>query len=253
MSIYIEKIEQIALSNKYTKWYINICKNANKRCSNRKDAKELLGYVEAHHILPKCFSLGGETDKENLVYLSGREHFIIHWLATKMFKGNIKYKLSFAFKMFINEKRFTNKKITSIQYNALKNVKVDRPPHSKETKDKISKSRLEKNISPSDETREKQRISMLGKESKRKGKIFGKQKNPGIISEEDKERRRDFLNSIREECSQKRKGCVPHNKGVPHSEEVKQKMRNPRSEEGLKNIREGIKRRDAKKLQSKGQ
>lgn len=41
------------------------------------------GYVEIHHIIPKC--LGGGDESENLVKLSARDHFIAHLLLAKMF------------------------------------------------------------------------------------------------------------------------------------------------------------------------
>lgn len=37
---------------------------------------------ENHHILPKC--LGGDNSKNNLVLLTYREHFICHWILTKI-------------------------------------------------------------------------------------------------------------------------------------------------------------------------
>ena len=39
-------------------------------------------YYESHHIQPT--SLGGSDDPENLVMLTGREHFIAHWLLYKI-------------------------------------------------------------------------------------------------------------------------------------------------------------------------
>ena len=42
-----------------------------------------VGYTECHHILPRC--LGGSDDKDNLVNLSAKEHFICHLLLTKMY------------------------------------------------------------------------------------------------------------------------------------------------------------------------
>ncbi len=39
-------------------------------------------YYEGHHVIPKC--LGGANDKENIVLLTGREHFLCHYLLTKM-------------------------------------------------------------------------------------------------------------------------------------------------------------------------
>lgn len=41
-------------------------------------------YKESHHIIPKC--LGGTNDKSNLVNLTAREHYIIHWLLYKIHK-----------------------------------------------------------------------------------------------------------------------------------------------------------------------
>ena len=47
-------------------------------------------YTEYHHILPK--SLGGSDDKNNLVNLSAREHFICHLLLTKIYKeGSVEW------------------------------------------------------------------------------------------------------------------------------------------------------------------
>lgn len=61
------------INNKYTKWYFNIIANAGQYSSD---------YYEQHHIIPK--SLGGNNTDNNLVKLSAREHFICHWLLTKM-------------------------------------------------------------------------------------------------------------------------------------------------------------------------
>ncbi len=66
----------------YTKIYNNIIEHARTR--------ELDGYKEKHHILPS--SLGGTNDTTNLVTLSAREHFICHYLLTKMYdKSTVEY------------------------------------------------------------------------------------------------------------------------------------------------------------------
>lgn len=39
-------------------------------------------YIEKHHIIPR--SLGGSNSKNNLVKLTAREHYIIHWLLYKI-------------------------------------------------------------------------------------------------------------------------------------------------------------------------
>jgi hypothetical protein len=45
---------------------------------NRGKTRELTGYKECHHIIPKC--IGGNDNPDNLVYLTAREHFIAHKL-----------------------------------------------------------------------------------------------------------------------------------------------------------------------------
>ena len=65
------------IDNKYTRWYYAIVANARCRIVN--------GYTENHHIFPK--SIGGDNSMDNLVLLTAREHFICHWLLTKMIKN----------------------------------------------------------------------------------------------------------------------------------------------------------------------
>lgn len=45
------------------------------------------GYTEKHHILPK--SLGGSNDKQNIVKLTAKEHFIAHRLLAKIHGGKM--------------------------------------------------------------------------------------------------------------------------------------------------------------------
>ncbi len=87
---YIEKIKEVSNKSKYTKWYVNICENA----QNRRIEGE---YVEVHHILPISFKMGGEKAKNNLVELTIREHFLVHHLLTKMISGELLRSMRFAF------------------------------------------------------------------------------------------------------------------------------------------------------------
>jgi hypothetical protein len=73
-------------------------------------------YSEVHHIIPR--SLGGGDDKENLVALSYREHFLAHWLLTKMFSGKEKRKMVFAFHAM--SLQLSQRRITSWQFEAIK-------------------------------------------------------------------------------------------------------------------------------------
>lgn len=64
----------------YKAIYYKIIENAKKETEN---GNRHVGYYEKHHIQPR--SLGGTNDKENLVELTAREHFICHWLLVKMY------------------------------------------------------------------------------------------------------------------------------------------------------------------------
>lgn len=81
--------------NKYEKWYVSITENAKNR--------KLTKYAETHHIVPR--SLGGSDDESNLVKLTAREHFICHWLLTKIYTGESRSKMIYA----LNGMKRTNK------------------------------------------------------------------------------------------------------------------------------------------------
>lgn len=44
--------------------------------------RQLVGYSEKHHIVPKC--MGGSNAKSNLVLLTAKEHFIAHKLLVRV-------------------------------------------------------------------------------------------------------------------------------------------------------------------------
>lgn len=48
--------------------------------------RQLNGYREKHHILPRC--MGGSNQKENLIELTAREHFICHQLLIYIYPTN---------------------------------------------------------------------------------------------------------------------------------------------------------------------
>ena len=99
--------------NKYTKWYQNITQNGKQERSP--------GH-ERHHIVPR--SLGGTDDKENITFITAREHFVCHWLLIKIYPvGEAHWKMLNALRMMRaenpNQKRY-NTKITSRVYAKLK-------------------------------------------------------------------------------------------------------------------------------------
>lgn len=73
-------------NTKYTKLYYQII--------NPTLSRTLDTYKELHHIIPR--SLGGTDEKDNLTYLTAREHFICHWLLVKMTVGEARSKMIYA-------------------------------------------------------------------------------------------------------------------------------------------------------------
>lgn len=94
------------LENKYTKWYYAIIDNASKSVYTY--------YIEKHHIIPR--SLGGTDNKDNIVALTARQHFICHWLLTKMTTGYEQRKMKFALGKFVQDGPNTQRCLTSKQY-----------------------------------------------------------------------------------------------------------------------------------------
>ena len=93
----------------YKKLYFNIIRN---RKNNPLPTDE---YGEVHHIKPHSF--GGLDTPNNLIRLSAREHFIVHFLLYKMYKHRVKNvfprserekerykKMAFAFNFMVNIK-----------------------------------------------------------------------------------------------------------------------------------------------------
>lgn len=139
------------LQNKYTKWYFSIISAAQNR--------KIVGYIEKHHIVPK--SLGGSNLKENLVELTAREHFICHWLLTKMvLETKQRYQMWNAFSCMlylkrpdqdrykISSKKFENIKTTGASIKSVRFSGENNPmygkTHSAESRDKIRKTHLGK-------------------------------------------------------------------------------------------------------------
>jgi hypothetical protein len=69
----------------YQRIYDALCKQGRERV--------LKEYTEKHHILPRC--LGGSDSNDNLTKLTAREHYLAHYLLTKMYPRD--YKLLHAF------------------------------------------------------------------------------------------------------------------------------------------------------------
>ncbi|AKF13580.1 MobE homing endonuclease [Sinorhizobium phage phiN3] len=102
--------------SKYTHWYFSIVKSA--ATSDRKKSDDQ--YYENHHIVPK--SLGGNNAKSNLVLLTAREHFLCHWLLTKMVDSIHFYKMACAFNRMLNSSKKHERNFNSKQYEVARKV-----------------------------------------------------------------------------------------------------------------------------------
>lgn len=102
------------IENKYYDWYNSIVIS---RINNPIDKN--MKYAEMHHILPR--SLGGNNDKNNLILLLPREHYICHCLLTKFILGNGYYKMLTAFMSMNMKSQYTSERyMNSRLYNYIK-------------------------------------------------------------------------------------------------------------------------------------
>ena len=115
------------LTNKYSKIYFSITTNAKQRITE--------GYTELHHIIPQ--SMGGSNDKENLVELTAREHFICHWLLVKMTEGDDRSKMLYALKGMKAENKHQQRYHTKITARVYETYRIEHSiNHSKVMKAK---------------------------------------------------------------------------------------------------------------------
>ena len=158
------------IKNKYYTYYYNIVNNALSRSN-------LTGYFEKHHIIPK--SLGGGNSEENLVNLTFREHFICHRLLTKITSGINRRKMAYAMWRMLTVAKHRKCKITSHTYHLIREEYKKQPnpmlgkTHTKKTRMAISNAQkgntTRRGVILSEEQKQKQRESMLGKPAWNKG------------------------------------------------------------------------------------
>jgi hypothetical protein len=123
----------VFITNKYTRYYHLIVDKI--LSENRSKGGEI--YYEKHHITPR--SLGGNDDKLNLVLVTPREHFILHWLLTKMCINTFyKMKMINSFSGMFNWKDRRN--LSSRQYQIIRNsvgTRKQSPESNKKRSEKL--------------------------------------------------------------------------------------------------------------------
>jgi hypothetical protein len=152
--------------SKYTRWYNQIIEQAKVRILSR-DV-----YTEKHHVIPQ--SLGGNNRIDNLVVLTAREHFICHWLLTKMVTGVAQKKMAYACKRMMHSKNSSQPRyqITSRIYENLKiqlNVMLKNRQFSESWKEKLKQAARKRADNESIDAKEIRRKTMISANKSRKG------------------------------------------------------------------------------------
>lgn len=205
------------IENKYTRTYKKIVSNAQSRTP-------LDTYTEMHHIIPK--SLGGTNDSSNLVALTAREHYICHLLLPKMLEGENKYKMLCAIMRMAHSSQEQRVKIPSRVYEHIKKEKADmhsklftgeRNPfygrtHSEETKQKLREARS-RQVEQQGTTMTNEARAKLSKAAK--GRVLDSTHKDKISK----------ANKIIWENEKLRESVGERFRGVPKSEDHKQKLR----------------------------
>lgn len=156
------------LTNKYSNLYFLITSNAKQRSVD--------GYTESHHIIPQ--SMGGSNDKENLVELTAREHFICHWLLIKMTEGEERGKMIYALQGMKAENKFQQRYHSKITARVYEKYRIEHAEnHSKKMKGRPAKN---KGIPMSDE--QKKLLREKAKANHASGKIYSKESQEKRLS-----------------------------------------------------------------------
>jgi len=225
----------IRVEMNYLRVYCNLIRAAEDRYAPE-------GYVEEHHIFP--ISVYGENQRT--VKLTAREHYIAHALLEKIFikrygeKNEKTIKMIHAFYCMntANRKNYYNsflyessrvraaKALIGNQHRKGKKLSQDHiqkiieantgKKRSEETKRKISESNKGKKMS--DEARRKMSAAKKGKA------IPPEQRAKMIAAVKGKKRKKPFTEEHKKNISESCKGRIPWNKGIPRSDELKQKL-----------------------------
>ena len=206
----------------YEKVYYRIIERAKSRI--------LEGYVEKHHIIPRC--MGGSDEDGNIVALTAREHFICHRLLVKMHPANKGLHLAVYFMSNTRKGlRVSARTYTELREGASEAVRGSK--HSQETKRKMSE-------------------SMKGRSAHNKGKKVSEETKRKISEAKKGIKKAPHTEETKRKLSEARKGKKVSEetkrrisetlKGRKTSEETKRKM-----SEAKKGIKKGPNKKNSKK------
>ena len=111
-------------------------------------------YYEKHHIIPKC--MGGSNDKDNIIKLTAREHFIAHWLLWRIYPTK---QMAFAFYLMASGiKRFN----TGINRETFSSIAYEEAKIAKSKAVSENNKKYKKGHTKSDEAKKKLSDSLKG-------------------------------------------------------------------------------------------
>lgn len=217
--------------------------NYKKHYENLIDTRKLMnrskknGIFEKHHIVPKC--IGGTNNKENLILLTPKEHYMAHLLLTQMFEGKIKAKMCYALLMMCvnnaNQKRIISaKQYEYVKYLISKNCKGENNSFYKKTfSDQVKldiSERMKGDNNPSrkygvwnkgkklkshsEETKEKIKLGNLGKKHSDKTKEKMSLSSKGKVKSEQHRKKLSEINTGKKLSDDTKKKMSLAKKGV---------------------------------------
>jgi len=147
----------------------------------------LEGYIESHHVVPKC--IGGSNSSDNLVDLTAKEHYMAHRLLTEMYPQSKELRYAFWMMCSMEAENQQRHKVSARVYEYAKYLVSTK---SEEHKIKIGESLRQ--------------AYATGKRESRQGRKMPK--------------------SFGESISRSKKGMVGTNLGIPMADEQKLKISN---------------------------
>jgi hypothetical protein len=196
--------------NKYTRWYNQIIANAQNRVAE--------GYTERHHIQPR--SLGGADSLDNLVELTAREHFVCHWLLTKMTSGEDRYRMLNALRMMRAEKEGQQRYATAITSRVYETIKKEYAQLQSERFSGENNPMYGDKFYRSEEGKQKQKIAVTGDNNGAK-----KEESRQKISQSKLGKKREvFSEEWRAKMSESKRGEKNNRFGVEVSSDTRRKI-----------------------------
>jgi hypothetical protein len=139
------------------------------RLIDRARSRTLSGYVERHHVIPKC--LGGSDKAGNKVILTAEEHYLAHLLLVKINPEN--HRLAYAARVMTADAhggRRNNKHYGWVRRRFAEASRALNTGKKESPETRARKSAATKGIPKSEEHNQKNRISHLGEKNHRFGK-----------------------------------------------------------------------------------